>query len=57
MSSYPSRYREFQKNGKKIQKIKKHHYGYFYSQNKREKAEKGRKKKKNCSDEFLPDSE
>ena len=43
MSSYPSRYREFQKNGKKIQKIKKHHYGYFYSQNKREKAEKGRK--------------
>ena len=59
MSSYPTRNKEFQKNGKKIQKIKKHHYGFFSSQNRLEKAEKERKfkKKKNRFDEFLPDTE
>ena len=34
ISSYPTRNREFQKNNKKIQKIEKHHYGFFSSQNK-----------------------
>ena len=46
MSFYPTRNKEFQKNGKKIQKIKKHHYGFFSSQNRLEKAEKERKFKK-----------
>ena len=45
-----------QKNSKKIQKIKKHHYGFFSSQNRLEIAKNARKKK-NCSDEFLPDPE
>ena len=40
ISSYPIRNREFQKNSKKIQKIKKHHYGFFSSQNKLGKVEK-----------------
>ena len=31
--SNPIRNREFQKNSKKIQKIKKHHYGFFSIQN------------------------
>ena len=31
------------KKGKKIQKIKKHHYGFISSQNRLEKAEKKRK--------------
>ena len=44
--SYQPRNRKFQKNGKKIQKIIKHHYGFFSSQNRLEKAEKERKKKK-----------
>ena len=37
ISSDPTRNRKFQKNSKKI---KKHHYGFFSSQNKLEKAEK-----------------
>ena len=41
------------KNSKKIQKLKKHHYGFSSCQNKLGKAEKDRKKKKNRSDEFL----
>ena len=40
MSSYPTCNREFQKNIQKIQKIKKHCYGFFSSQNKMGKAEK-----------------
>ena len=55
MSSYPTRNRKFQKNSKKIQKIKNHHFGNFSSQHKLGKAEK--EEKKNHSDEFLPDPE
>ena len=63
MSFYPTRNREFQKNSKKIQKIKKHHYHFFSSPNKLGNAEKERKlkikkkKKKNRFDEFIPDPE
>ena len=45
MSSYPTRNKKFQKNVKKIQKIRKHHYGFIPSENRLEKAEKERKKK------------
>ena len=41
--SYPKRNRKFQKNSKKIQKIKKHHYGFISRENRLEKAEKKRK--------------
>ena len=41
--SYPTRNRKFQKNSKKIQKIRKHYYGLFSSQNRFEKGEKERK--------------
>ena len=41
--SYTTHSRKFQKNGKKIQKIKKHHYVLISSQNRLEKAEKERK--------------
>ena len=37
------RNRKFQKNSKKIQKIRKHYYGFFSSQNMLGKAEKERK--------------
>ena len=40
---YPNRNRKFQKNSKKIQKIKKHHYGLISSQYRLEKTEKERK--------------
>ena len=40
INSYPSCNREFQKNSKKIQKIKKHDYFFFSSQNRRGKTEK-----------------
>ena len=40
---YPSRNRKFQKNSKKIQKIKKFLNGFISSQNRLEKAEKERK--------------
>ena len=40
---YTTQSRKFQKNGKKIQKIKKHHYVLISSQNRLEKAEKERK--------------
>ena len=43
--SYTTRNRKFQKNSKKIQKIKKQHYGFISSQNTFKKAEKERKKK------------
>ena len=29
ISSYPTRYKEFQRNSKKIEKFKKHHYTFF----------------------------
>ena len=41
--SYPTRNRNFQKNSKNIQKIKKYHYGFVSSQNRSEKAEENRK--------------
>ena len=41
--SYPTRNRKFQKNSKKIQKVRKHHDGFFSSQNMVENAEKERK--------------
>ena len=40
--SYPTRNRKFQKNSKKIQKIKRYHYGFMSSQNRLENAEKER---------------
>ena len=40
---YPARNRKFQKNRKKIQKIKIYHYGFISSQNRLEKDEKKRK--------------
>ena len=43
--SYPTRNRKFQKNSKKIQKIKKYHYGFISIQNRLEKNEKERKRK------------
>ena len=43
ITSYPTRNREFQKNSKKIQKIKKYHYCFISSQNMLEKDEKERK--------------
>ena len=51
MSSYQTSNRKFQKNTKKIQKLKKQDYGFYSSQNKLGKAEKERKK--NHSDEYL----
>ena len=41
--SCPKRNRKFQKNSKKIQKIKKSHFGFILSQNSVEKNEKERK--------------
>ena len=41
--SYSMRNRKFEKNSKKIQKVKKHHYGFFSNQNGLENAEKERK--------------
>ena len=41
--SNPKRNRKFQKNSKKIQKIKKFHYGDISSENRSEKFEKDRK--------------
>ena len=41
--SNPMRIKKFQKNSKKIQKIKKPHYGFFSSQNRFKKEEKERK--------------
>ena len=38
------RNRKFQKNNKKIQKIKKYHFEFISSQNRLEKDEKGRNK-------------
>ena len=38
--SYPTRNRKFQKNSKKIQKLKKRRYGFISSQNRLEKDEK-----------------
>ena len=54
ISSYPTQNREFQKTSKKIQKIKKHHYDFFSSQNGSGLAEK-EKKENYCSDQLLPD--
>ena len=54
MCSYPPRNRKFQKNSKKIKKIKKHHHSFFLSQNRLGKADKDREKK-NRSDVFILD--
>ena len=54
MSSDQTRNRKFQKNSKKIKEIKKHHFGFFSSQNKLGKGQERKKKKKNRSDEFRP---
>ena len=54
--SNSTRNREFQKNSKKIQKIKKHHYGFFPTQNRTGEAE-NMKKKNSRSDPFQPDLE
>ena len=39
---YPTRNKKFQKINKKIQKIRKYHYGFISSQNRLENAEKER---------------
>ena len=54
ISSYLTRNREFQKNSKKIEKFKKHHYDFISSQNGSGEAEKERKKNYR-SDQFLLD--
>ena len=41
--SYTTRNRKFQKNSKKIQKAKKHHYGIFSRKNRLENTWKERK--------------
>ena len=41
--SYPTRNRNFQKSRKKIQKIKKYHYGFISVQHRLEEGEKNRK--------------
>ena len=41
--SYRTRNRKLKKNSKKIQKVKKHHYGLFSRQNRLENAKKERK--------------
>ena len=41
--SYPKCNRKYHKNSKKIQKIKKYHYGFISSQNWLEKDDKERK--------------
>ena len=41
--SYPTRNRNFQKSSKKIQKIKKYHYGFISVKNRLEEVEKNRK--------------
>ena len=56
MSSYPTRHREFQTNRKKTQKIKKHDYD-FIQKPKQVGNGQERGKKKNRSDELLPDPE
>ena len=43
--SYPTRNTKFQKNSKKIQKIRKYHYGFISIQNRKEKSEKNTKSK------------
>ena len=43
--SNPTRNREFQKNSKDMQKIKKHHCGFISSQNEMRQAESDTKKK------------
>ena len=43
ISSYTTRYTESQKNSKKIQKIKKHHYRLISSEKRLENDEKERK--------------
>ena len=45
INSYRRHNRKFQRNSKKIQKIKKHHYGFTSSQNRNEMVEKERKQK------------
>ena len=50
--SYPTRNRKFQKNSKKIQKIRKYHYGIISIQNRKEKSEKETKSK--LSFRFVP---
>ena len=41
--SFPTRNRKFQKNSKKVQRIKKYHYGFILSQSRLEKVGKVRK--------------
>ena len=58
MCFYSARNRKFQKNSRKIKKIRKQHHSFFPSQNRLGMAKKVKKlKKKNRSDGFLPDPE
>ena len=51
ISSYPTWNREFQKNRKKIQKIKKHHCGFFF---KPKYVGEGREREKIKNKKFVP---
>ena len=53
--SYPTYDRKFQKNSKKIEKIKNYHYEFVSSQNRLEKDEKDRNKNFR-SVSFLPNA-
>ena len=57
MSSYLSQDREFQKNGKKIQKIEKTPLWLLFKPKQVGKGRERVKIKKNRSEEFLPDPE
>ena len=57
IQSNPTWNREFQKNSKDMQKIKKHHCGFISSQNEVWQVESDTKKKSYCSDSFQPDLE
>ena len=52
MFSYLTRNRKFQKNSKKIEKIRKHDHSFFSSQNRLQKAVKERKLKKKKKKSF-----
>ena len=54
MCSYRPRNRKFQKNSKKIKKIKKHHYSFFESKTSWESLRNSENKNFH-SEQFLPD--
>ena len=53
--SNPTRNTEFRKTSKRIQKIKKHHYGFISGQNRTWQVERDTKKKSYRFDPLQPD--